>query len=531
VERQIRNALEARFEKFGTADLKNISLPMDLFRIVLPWEPGKTAPASAAAKPAEKSPLPVGIAALAVIALLGGGWWILQRSNRDHDHAAAEPAKASPVTSVKAPDQNSVAVLPFVNLSEDKGGEYFSDGVSEELLTVLQKIPGLHVAARTSAFSFKGNNATAQEIGQKLGVANLVEGSVRRSGSSVRIAARLSRVDNGEELWSENYTRDLQDVFAVQAELAQTIVAQLRGRFAGSDAASTAKEKIEAEVQAATKGGTKNVQAHEAYLQGRFFINRHSEQTTEQARSAFQRAVELDPNFALAWAGLSQAEVWFCNYSTEGGQAGFNAHLAAARQSLAKALALEPNLPEALSIQAVIQINFDFDWKRAAETLRQARALAPDDPGLLKEEGSLWGTRGNLAKAQEFFRRAVTVDPVDPGSHALLASSLASAERYPEARAEYERVIELNPSAPNSYAALGGCYLLEGKPEEAIAAAQKDVAGWARLLTVTCAHWTQKRFAESDAALKEFIANYAETAAYQIADAHAYRQDKENAFQ
>jgi len=122
------------------------------------------------------------------------------------------------------------------------------------------------------------------------------------------------------------------------------------------------------------------------------------------------------------------------------------------------------------------------------------------------------------------------VDPVDPGSHALLASSLASAERYTEARAEYERVIELNRSAPNSYAALGGCYLSEGKPEEAIAAAQKDVAGWARLLTVTCAHWTQKRFAESDAALKEFIANYGETAAYQIAGAYGYRQDKDQAF-
>ena len=244
VERQIRNALEARFEKFGSADLKNISLPMDLFRIVLPWESGTKVAPAAPAKVPKKSPVPVSIVVLAVIGLLGGVWWLVEHSKRDQNNSATESAKALPAAEAKVPDQNSVAVLPFVNLSDDKGSEYFSDGVSEELLTVLQKIPGLHVAARTSAFSFKGKNATAQEIGQKLGVAHLVEGSVRRSGDSVRIAARLSRVDTGEELWSENYTRDLKDVFAVQAELAQTIVAQLRGRFAGADAGSTAKEKI-----------------------------------------------------------------------------------------------------------------------------------------------------------------------------------------------------------------------------------------------------------------------------------------------
>ena len=135
----------------------------------------------------------------------------MERSSKNQPAVAAHALPAAPTN---APDQKSVAVLPFVNLSDDKGSEYFSDGVSEELLTVLQKIPGMHVAARTSAFSFKGKNATAQEIGQKLGVAHLVEGSVRKSGDAVRIAARLTRADTGEELWSENFTRDLKDVFA-----------------------------------------------------------------------------------------------------------------------------------------------------------------------------------------------------------------------------------------------------------------------------------------------------------------------------
>ena len=202
-----------------------------------------------------------------------------------------------------AASPRSVAVLAFDNLSDDKGSEYFSDGISEELLTVLQKIPGLHVAARTSAFSFKGKNATAQEIGQKLGVAHLVDGSVRKAGDAVRIAARLTRTDTGEQQWSENYTRDLKDVFAVQTELAQTIVGQLSGQLTGGTANPQAKAAIQAQVQAAEKGGTKNVDAHEAYLQGRFFLNRHSEKETDQARAAFERAVQLDPQFRTRMGG------------------------------------------------------------------------------------------------------------------------------------------------------------------------------------------------------------------------------------
>src|SRR6266566_1209083 len=195
----------------------------------------------------------------------------------------------------------SVAVLAFANLSDDKGSEYFSDGISEELLTVLQKIPGLHVAARTSAFSFKGKNATAQEIGQKLGVAHLVEGSVRKAGDVVRIAARLTQANTGEEQWSENYTRNLKDVFAVQTEIAQTIVEQLRGRLTGGAANPTTKAEIQAEVRAAGKGGTKSVEAHEAYLQGRFFINRHSEKETVKRGSRTNARWSWIPN--SRWRG------------------------------------------------------------------------------------------------------------------------------------------------------------------------------------------------------------------------------------
>ena len=426
---------------------------------------------------------------------------------------------------------NSVAVLAFDNLSDDKGSEYFSDGISEELLTVLQKIPGLHVAARTSAFSFKGKNAPAQEIGEKLGVAHLVEGSVRKAGDMVRIAARLTQARTGEEQWSENYTRNLKDVFAVQTELAQTIVEQLRGQLTGGGANPTTKEQIQAEVRAAAKGGTKNVEAHESYLQGRYFINQHSEKGTDQAQGAFARAVQLDPQFALAWAGLAQAHIWDCNFATEGGQKSFNAHLAAAREAVEKALAIEPDLPEALSARATIENNFDYNWNGAAETLRKALALAPQDPVLLAWAGNLAVARDQVTQGVDFLRRAVALDPVNPQVRGFFAGTLSVLGLQEEARKEYTREIELNPAAPNAHAGVGLAYLAEGKFEEAATAAQQDAADWARLLGVACARWGQKRIPESDAALAELIAKFSETGAYQIAEAYGYRNEKDHAFE
>jgi len=461
-----------------------------------------------------------------VVALGGGLLWRFAAVSRlpETKATASEPNEHKALA-------KSVAVLAFANLSDDKGSEYFSDGISEELLTVLQKIPGLHVAARTSAFSFKGKNATAQEIGQKLGVAHLVDGSVRKAGDVVRIAARLTQANTGEEQWSENYTRNLKDVFAVQTELAQTIVEQLRGQLTGGTANPTTKAEIQAEVRAAEKGGTKNVEAHESYLQGRFFLNRHSEKETDQARAAFERAVQLDPKFALAWAGLAQTHVWDCNYATEGGQKGFNDHLAAARDAVERALALEPDLPEALFPRAMIETNFDYNWKGAAETLRKALALAPQEPALLMEAGNLAQARGENTQGLDLFRRAVALDPVNAQARAFLAGSLSVAGKQTEARAEYGREIELNPSAPNSHAGVGLTYLLEGKFEEAAVSAQKDAADWARLLIVSCARWGQKRVPESDAALSELIAKVSETGAYQIAEVYAYRNDKDHAFE
>jgi TolB-like protein/Flp pilus assembly protein TadD len=531
VERQIRNALEARFEKFGTADLKNISLPMDLFRIVLPWEPGRKTE-SKVTPIGKKSFLPGVVASVVLIALvIFGWWWFLQRSARNHQNPSTASTNETPAAAPKTTDQKSVAVLPFVNLSDDKGSEYFSDGVSEELLTVLQKIPGLHVAARTSAFSFKGKNATAQEIGQKLGVAHLVEGSVRKAGDMVRIAARLTQANTGEEQWSENYTRNLKDVFAVQTEIAQTIVEQLRGQLTGGAANPTTKAEIQAEVRAAGKGGTKNVEAHELYLQGRFYENRHSEESAREALAAYEHAVALDPGFALAWAGVAGTHGWLAAFSTEGGQKTFDANLSSARDAVTRALSIEPNLPEALLARGSIETNFDFNWNGAAQTLSKALALAPADPNIVIAAGNLEIARGNTDRAIELYRKAVDLDPVNPQARAFLAFNLAATKRFAEARAEFPRVVELNPAAPWAHAGLGLSYLLEGKFEEAVAATEGEAGQWARLLIVACARWGQKKISEADAALTQLIDGFAETAAYQIAEVYAYRGEKDKAFE
>jgi adenylate cyclase len=422
-----------------------------------------------------------------------------------------------PLASVNALPEKSVAVLAFDNLSDDKGSEYFSDGISEELLTVLQKIPGLRVAARTSAFSFKGKSATAQEIGQKLGVANLVEGSVRKAGETVRIAARLTKTTSGDEIWSENYTRNLKDVFAVQTELAQTIVEQLRGQLTGgTDAKATAV--TQAQVQKAEKGGTKNVEAHQHYLQGRFYANRHSEKGNTEAVAEYQKAVELDPGFALAWAGLAEAHLWLCDFGGEIGRATFEAHLASAREATTRALALEANLPEALRARAHIQLNYDFDWRGADDSLQTALRLAPADSTLFIGAGNVANAKGDVAHATTLYRNAVALDPVNPSARSFLAYHLSITRQFGEAQAESARV-------------LGLAFLLEGKFEEAAVAAHDDAADWARLYITAMARWSQQRIPEADTALAALIKNYADTAACQIGEVYAYRGEKDRAFE
>src|SRR2546426_572355 len=226
VERQIRNALEARFEKLAPAELKNISVAMDLFRIVLPWEQrgAVVTKSEARSRPSGRKFATAGIALLLLL-IIGIGWWGTTQSRR------ASPSPAAP-SAVHAADQKSIAVLPFVDMSQAKDQEYFCDGISEEILDALAKVDGLRVVARTSSFSFKGKNADVGEVAAKLNVENVLEGSLRREGNRIRLTAQLINARDGFHLWSETYERELKDVFAVQDEITRSIVDALKIKLA-----------------------------------------------------------------------------------------------------------------------------------------------------------------------------------------------------------------------------------------------------------------------------------------------------------
>ena len=425
-------------------------------------------------------------------------------------------------------ERKSVAVLAFANLSDDKENEYFSDGISEELLNVLAKIPGLRVAARTSAFYFKGRNATAQEIGEKLGVAHLVEGSVRKAGTRVRIAVRLSRAATGEQLWSETYERELKDIFALQDEIAQIVVGQLRGVLTGATADPATQATIRAEVKAATKGGTSHPEAYQLFLQGRFFANQLSRESLEHTVGFYRQALDLDPSFALAWAALSRTyedQIMFGLSDLPLSQLAEQAR-AAAQQ----ALVLEPDLAEGHSALMRVRMEYDFDWSGAEESERKALALAPVSATIVSDAMLLTLARGRVEKATELARRSVELDPVSAEARVWLLWTYLLAGRYHEAEAEARRVIDLSPTATWSYAGLSLACLFQGRLDEALASAEREKEGWSRLTAIALVRHAQRRRPESDAALSQLIEKYGTIAAYNVAWICAYRGDADQTF-
>ncbi len=448
----------------------------------------------------------------------------------DLEPAAAPRAAERPVAGAQAPasgasGEKSVAVLAFANLSDDKENEYFSDGVSDELLTVLQRIPCLRVAARTSAFSFKGKNATAQEMGLKLGVANLIEGSVQKSGNRVKISARMSRVSTGEMHWSRSYTREITDVFALQEELALAIVGELRGKL-GADPGEVA-----ALVHEAAKGGTRDPEAYQQYLMGRFHSARFSAESAPSAVEYHGRATELDPSFALAWASLAIAHTWICGYDGSVTREKFESHLALARAASDRALALEPDLPLGLYARFWLQLGFDYDWKGAAATARRALELAPADADVLEMACKMAGALGDRPRALELARRAVALDPINPKARVTLALALNLSGLPAEARAECARYAELNPTGMFARSGIGFSYIHEGKFAEAEKSLEGVAPDWSTLWVLAVATFGQGKVAESDEALAKLIKFSADTAAIQISTVFAFRGEIDRAFE
>ncbi len=441
----------------------------------------------------------------------------LRRLRRALEREVEEPAPKKVAT---------IAVLPFVNRSASTDDEYFSDGLADELLNVLAKIRGLRVAARTSAFHFKGKDTTIAEIGQTLNVATVLEGSVRKAGNRVRISVQLVKVADGYHLWSETYDRTLEDIFAVQDDIAQSVVNELRTTLFGEEADSKASGEVKAEVLKAGRGRSTNAEAHRLYLQARYLVERYAQADTAKAIEYLKQALDLNPEFALAWAALGFA------YSRQADSAWVPAADAyrRAREAVGRALALEPNLADGHAHMAWIQMLHDWDWHGAEVSFRRALELAPGNATVLRRAGVLAHNRGRLEEGIGLYRSALEQDPLDAHSYSNLGNALHGADRHAEAEAAYRKALELVPQKTGARSGLSLTLLAQGRNEEARAEATGEPDEISRLGALAIVHHALGNRAESDDILRELIEKYAEVSAYSIAEVYGVRGEADAAF-
>jgi adenylate cyclase len=513
VERQIRNAVETRFEKLAPTELKNISVPMELFRIVLPWErETRLSPDREKADVRQRRSIPVGwIAALALVAILAAGAAYYFTTHRVTPKTAAISEK-------------SIAVLPLVNSTGDPANEYFSDGLSEEFISSLSRLQELKVVGRTSSFQFKGKNDDSKTIGEKLGVYYLLEGSVRKSADRVRIAVALIKSGDGANVWSETYDRELKDIFAVQSEIAGAVAKQLKVALLGNNGQA-------GQLATAATPSNQNVEAYNALLQGNFYYNRRTLEDLGKAIGYYEEAIRLDPRYALAYAKLASAAL---NLGTGYGNLATKEQLEAiakARASAKSALALNPNLPDAHSAQGRILELVDFNFAAAEAEYRRALELAPQDPVATNNLASLMARLDRPNEAVALGRQAIALDPLRTPSHVNLASYLTALGRYDEAEAAVQKAIDLQPQSAENYMWLAVIQILRGNSGAAMGLAKQETDPFWRTYALALAYFANGNRAEADAALKKMIDENADDAGCQIADVYALRKEPEKMFE
>jgi TolB-like protein/Tfp pilus assembly protein PilF len=434
-------------------------------------------------------------------------------------------AEAATIPAVSRPAP-SIAVLPFVNRSHDLEDEYFSDGLADELLNVLAKIRGLRVAARSSAFTFKGKNATVAEIGRVLNVATVLEGSVRKAANRLRISVQLVKVSDGYHLWSESYDRTLEDIFAVQDDIAQSVVKELRTTLLGEAADATAERAATAAVAAAAKGRATDPEALQLYLQARYVIVRDTREDTTKSIGFFKEALARDPEFAMAWVELGMAYMREADRRWAPVVEGYGR----AREAVLRALALEPELAEGHAALGLIQMDHDWDWRGAEASCRRALALAPGSALVLRRAAIVIGSLGHPDEAIELCQRALAQDPLSAVAYGLLAVNLNGSGRLTDAEAAHRKALELAPQRTVTHAQLALNLLAQGRGEEALAEAQQEPEQWARLRSRAIIHHAAGRRAGSEAALQELIAKHQGDSAYQVAEVYAARGEPDLAF-
>ena len=471
-------------------------LRTDLQRLKRETESSHSVPVttSSAAKPSASRTQRILIAAVLVVAFaVLGAWWVL----RSHDTKIA----ALP----------SIAVLPFLNASGDKEQEYFSEGLAEELINDLSRIPGLQVTARSSAFKFTSND-DPQTVGSKLNVGSILTGSVRKAGNKLKITAQLVDTNKGVNLWSESYDRDLSDVFAVQEDIGKQVASSLQIKLLG---------------QAEQSKKAANPEAYNLYLQGQYWRNRSNQEGRAKAFDYFEQAIKVDPTYAPAWAALGGNFLQQADYAEIPRDEGFRK----ARDAVDRALALDPNLAVAYSTLGRIKTIHEWEWEGAEAAFERALALEPENATTLRYAAQLQSALGRQEAAIALYRHAIRLDPSAAQNFRDLADAQLCAGHPEEAITALRKSIELFPEIEEAHSAIGEAYLIQGRPSEALAEMQSEPSPASRLQGLALAYHALGRKQDSDAALAEFIAKYRAGWAFQIAQVYAFRSETDKAFE
>jgi len=437
-----------------------------------------------------------------------------ERSDKEDiaEAIAEEPAAMQAHTPTPIPSGRSIAVLPFVNMSDDESNEYFSDGLSEELLNLLAKLPELHVAARTSSFAFKGEKIDIPSVAGKLNVANVLEGSVRKAGDRVRITVQLIEAASGYHLWSETYDRTLDDIFAIQDEIACSVVEALKISLLG-------------EVPTVTET---DPQTFALYLQGMYFTTSGERDRFDKAVQVFREALSRDPEYAPAWSGLAHAYWYQISYGVTDSAERIEKAFEASEQ----ALALDDGLAEAYAVKALLSIAFDRQWSRAEAAISRGLEIAPGSAQVVIQAGNLARAQGRVDEAERHLRRAIELDPLNTTGHIWLSMLLISLGRMDEAVEIIRQILALNPRRAVAHQLLGRIHVLRGEAEAALEEMEKEPTDFWRRYGMNLALYASGRQDEADAVLQELIDGVdGESAYFQVAESMAFRGRLDEAFE
>jgi TolB-like protein/tetratricopeptide (TPR) repeat protein len=451
----------------------------------------------------------VWIAVVVIAAALSLGLFFLGRYTAGRDTPRqSEAATASNI-------QKSIAVLPLVNTSGDPSNEYFSDGLSEELIAVLAKIPDLKVIGRSSSFLFKGKSDDGKAIGEKLGVAHLIEGSVRKQGDRVRIVAELINAADGRSLWSETYDRELKDVFGVQNEIATAVADQMKVKLLGQ---SARPESV---------GSSENPAAHNAVLQSDFYFQQQTADSLRKSISFLQEAVRLDPNYALAYAKLSQAwRQYAASFAIEDASKAYDE----ARQAADKAVSLAPDLIDVRMTVGLLAMNPRLDFPAAEKEFRQVLQSSPNNAAAKNGLTLSLLAQGRFTEAEEACRQALLLDPLLTNLWFNLGRITIGTGRYKEAGEVFHKGLELQPNASRFHTYLATLDVLQNRPAQATANAQLENEGFWRDYAVALVQQAQGDQSAADARLKDFIAKDSNGGAFQVAVLYAIRKEPDQMF-